>query len=252
MMKGELQVKRVRWAAGSLAVIVVVMALVFFSLPPDEPISSTQSAPDQMIEDHDATAAEPIDDAREATAVEPIAEVHEVASAEPSPVREAPIASPGKPASGASAPVAPSAPSPGVAAWQPPATNDPVFDLNGDRSVGDDEQTRASEILEHAADFARDHSPDGSFPILREAFTGDGRQFTAMDVDSDGALSEREFIAFHVDSIKQVRRFDQNRDGAVTLAEFGVLASRFDFLDVDHDGQLWAWEISIMRGRGRW
>ena len=49
-----------------------------------------------------------------------------------------------------------------------------------------------------------------------------------------------------------MRRYDQNADGALTLNEFGHLQSRFDFLDEDHDGELAAWEITLMRGRGTW
>ncbi|MBL8937838.1 MAG: hypothetical protein JNM69_24965 [Archangium sp.] len=137
-------------------------------------------------------------------------------------------------------------------AWLPPAPTDPVFDLNGDHRVEPDEQQRATELLERAHHFASNRSVDGTYPILKPDFRGEGRLFRAMDADSDGALTEREFLAFEADSIRQLRRYDQNADGALSKAEFGHLDSRFDFLDEDHDGELYAWEITLMRGRGKW
>lgn len=129
---------------------------------------------------------------------------------------------------------------------------DPVFDLNGDHRVAPDEQQRATELLERAHQFAGNRSADGTYPILEADFRGSGRLFRAMDVDGDGALTEREFLAFEADSIRELRRYDQNADGALSKAEFGHLDSRFDFLDEDHDGELYAWEITLMRGRGKW
>jgi EF hand len=141
---------------------------------------------------------------------------------------------------------------PQLQAWAPPTPQERVFDLNGDGRVGRDERERAEEILALANDFAANRSADGSFPILKDAFRGEPRLFQAMDGDGDGALSTREWVSFHVDSIREVRRFDQNADGAATLAEMGVAATRFDYLDFDHDGEIWAWEIDIQRGRGKW
>lgn len=137
-------------------------------------------------------------------------------------------------------------------AWLPPERTDRVFDLNQDSHVEPDEQERAAELLERAHQFATNRSVDGTYPILKPAFRGEGRLFRAMDSDGDGALTEREFLAFEADSIRQLRRFDQNADGALSKAEFGHLDSRFDFLDEDHDGELYAWEITLMRGRGKW
>jgi hypothetical protein len=136
--------------------------------------------------------------------------------------------------------------------WTPPTPDEPVFDLNADGRVGRDERERADEILAFANEFASNRSPDGTFPILKESFRGEPRLFRAMDADGDGALSSREWTFFHVDSIREVRRFDQNADGAATLAEMGVAMTRFDYLDFDHDGFIWAWEIDIQRGRGKW
>ena len=141
---------------------------------------------------------------------------------------------------------------PQPSAWLPPERTDLVFDLNGDARVEPDEQERAAELLERAHQFAGNRSVDGTYPILEADFRGSGRLFRAMDVDGDGALTEREFLAFEADSIRELRRYDQNADGALSKAEFGHLDSRFDFLDEDHDGDLYAWEITLMRGRGKW
>lgn len=137
-------------------------------------------------------------------------------------------------------------------AWLPPPRTDKVFDLNGNGRVEPDEQERAGELLERSHQFASNHSPDGVYPMLKATFRGEGKVFRALDADADGALTEREFLAFEADSIRQLRRYDQNADGALTLNEFGHLKSRFDFLDEDHDGELYAWEITLMRGRGKW
>ncbi len=137
-------------------------------------------------------------------------------------------------------------------AWLPPAPTDLVFDLNGDHRVEPDEQERAVELLERAHQFASNRSVDGTYPILKPDFRGGGRLFRAMDTDADGALTEREFLTFEADSIRELRRYDQNADGALTKNEFGHLDSRFDYLDEDHDGALYAWEITLMRGRGKW
>ncbi|MBM4782450.1 MAG: hypothetical protein GQE15_32645 [Archangiaceae bacterium] len=137
-------------------------------------------------------------------------------------------------------------------AWLPPAPTDLVFDLDGDHRVEPDEQARAAELLERAHQFAGNRSADGTYPILKPDFRGSGRLFRAMDTDADGALTEREFLAFEADSIRELRRCDQNADGALSKAEFGHLDSRFDYLDEDHDGALYAWEITLMRGRGKW
>lgn len=141
---------------------------------------------------------------------------------------------------------------PQPSAWLPPERTDLVFDLNGDARVEPDEQERATELLERAHQFAGNRSVGGTYPILEADFRGSGRLFRAMDVDGDGALTEREFLAFEADSIRELRRYDQNADGALSKAEFGHLDSRFDFLDEDHDGELYAWEITLMRGRGKW
>ena len=138
------------------------------------------------------------------------------------------------------------------AAWLPPTRTDTVFDLNGNGRVEADEQERADELLERSHRFASNRSPDGVYPMLKATFRGEGKLFRAIDADADGALTEREFLAFEADSIRQLRRFDQNADGALTLNEFGHLKSRFDYLDEDHDGELYAWEITLMRGRGKW
>lgn len=138
------------------------------------------------------------------------------------------------------------------AAWLPPSRTDKVFDLNGNGRVEADEQERAGELLERSHQFASNRSPDGVYPMLKATFRGEGKLFRAIDADADGALTEREFLAFEADSIRQLRRFDQNADGALTLNEFGHLKSRFDYLDEDHDGELYAWEITLMRGRGKW
>jgi hypothetical protein len=169
--------------------------------------------------------------------------------APPEPPRPQAASSP-VPRSGASAP---SLEPERASRWEPPAPKDPVFDLDADGRVGQDERLRAAEILALAHQFASNRSLDGSFPILREAFRGEARHFAAMDTDGDGALSVREWVAFHAESIREVRRFDQNFDGALTVAELGALPSRFDFLDAEEaDGLLWAWEIDLQRGRGRW
>lgn len=136
--------------------------------------------------------------------------------------------------------------------WLPPAPTDLVFDLNGDHHVEPDERERAAELLERAHQFAGNRSANGTYPILKPEFLGSGRLFRAMDSDGDGALTEREFLAFEAESIRELRRYDQNADGALSKAEFGHLDSRFDFLDEDHDGELYAWEITLMRGRGKW
>lgn len=137
-------------------------------------------------------------------------------------------------------------------AWLPPASTDLVFDLNDDHRVEPDERERAAELLERAHQFAGNRSANGTYPILKPEFLGTGRLFRAMDSDGDGALTEREFLAFEAESIRELRRYDQNADGALSKAEFGHLDSRFDFLDEDHDGELYAWEITLMRGRGKW
>lgn len=138
------------------------------------------------------------------------------------------------------------------AVWLPPTRTDTVFNLNGNGRVEADEQERADELLERSHQFASNRSPDGVYPMLKATFRGEGKLFRAIDADADGALTEREFLAFEADSIRQLRRYDQNADGALTLNEFGHLKPRFDFLDEDHDGELYAWEITLMRGRGTW
>lgn len=228
-------------AAVMTTLLVGVLALIASQLDLEAP-----SAPPPTSD-----APEPPAPPRSVTRLAPLTAPTRPAALSPSPSPR-PSAPTQPPATAAEPPPAAVPEPPALSEWQPPAPSDPVFDLNADRSVAADEQSRAREILELATQFAHDRSRDGSFPILRDSFDGDARFFSAMDLDADGALSEREFVAFHVDAIKQVRRFDQNHDGAVTVAELGALQTRYDFLDVDHDGLIWAWEVSIMRGRGKW
>lgn len=136
--------------------------------------------------------------------------------------------------------------------WTPPAAHEPVFDLNNDEEVTADEVERGHELLVRASEFAHNRSSDGSYPILADDFEGDPRFFRAMDGNADGALSEREAITYFVESIRELRRFDQNHDGALAFSEFGHLKTRFAFLDTNADEKIEAWEINILRGRGKW
>jgi len=237
---------RTRWIAISMVTFCVLAALGYWALvdldagPPPEPVRSELSGlPSQP-------QAVPIAPALSAPAVvtpEPVAKVVIDSGSQPRPP---PVVAQSVP------PVVLPSAAPVGAEWLPPAPTDRVFDLDGNGRVQPDEQERATELLARAHQFASNRSSDGSYPILKASFRGEGRLFRAIDVDGDGALSEREFLAYEVDSIRQLRRFDQNADGALTLNEFGHLATRFDSLDEDKDGLLHAWEITLMRGRGKW
>lgn len=222
-----------RWLVLSAVIFGVLVSVVAVcwptevaSLTPEQPLAESASAPSPTIPD----------------------------AARPRPAAPQPALAPQVVAPQPTIAVAPRdvAVEPQPQAWAPPTPQERVFDLNADGRVGRDERERAEEILALANDFAKNRSSDGTFPILKEAFRGEARLFKAMDGDGDGALSTREWVSFHVDSIREVRRFDQNADGAATLAEMGVAATRFDYLDFDHDGEIWAWEIDIQRGRGKW
>ncbi|MEO0815373.1 MAG: hypothetical protein AAFY60_21110 [Myxococcota bacterium] len=140
----------------------------------------------------------------------------------------------------------------GAQEYRPPRRDSKTFDLNRDGAVSPDEQERADELSERATQFASNWSSAGSYPILADEFYGGERFFAAMDQDGDGALTEREALNYFVDSIRELRRYDQNADGALALAEFGHLESRFNYLDTNSDGKIEAWEINILRGRGTW
>lgn len=136
--------------------------------------------------------------------------------------------------------------------WEPFRPESMAFDFNQDGEVGPHELERGRELRGRAAQFALLRSSDGSYPILSEDFRGSRRTFSAMDEDGDGALSEREAIRYFLSSVLELRRFDQDYDGALTPEELGVLPTRFEFLDMNGDGSIHAWEISFLRAQGRW
>ncbi len=75
----------------------------------------------------------------------------------------------------------------------------------------------------------------------------DSDVFKQMDKNGDGAISKKEFDAFHN---AQFREMDANKDGKITLEEMDVehhkmkepckvsLDERFDESDINHDGAL--------------
>jgi len=156
------------------------------------------------------------------------------------------------PASQAAESVEPVEAEPSEADWQPPKRGSDLFDINRDGSVTSDEVARGDDLAVRASEFAHNRSSDGSYPIIAEDFRGDPKFFGAMDVNHDGALSEREAVAYFIESIRELRRYDQDFNGALAVAEFGHLESRFGFLDTNGDAKIEAWEINILRGRGKW
>jgi hypothetical protein len=239
--------RRNRWIVISMVTLVVLAALGYWAFvdleagPPESAhveVASRRPSQSQLVPLSPAPSAPAIVTPR------PVAKLADDAGPRPSP---SPIV-----AHQVVPPIVVPTAAPIGAEWLPPAPTDRVFDLDGNGRVQPNEQERAAELLERAHQFASNRSSDGTYPILKAGFRGEGKLFRAIDVDADGALSEREFLAFEVDSIRQLRRFDQNADGALTLDEFGHLATRFDFLDEDKDGLLYAWEITLMRGRGKW
>lgn len=93
---------------------------------------------------------------------------------------------------------------------------------------------------------------DGSFPIDFESFGGGSRRFHHLDRDSDGQITEAEFVASLADAVREVRRFDLNQDGALTAAELWDAPTRVQRFDLDGDGVLYAWEFSQMMARSKW
>lgn len=136
--------------------------------------------------------------------------------------------------------------------WAPPRRDAPVFDIDGSGEVTPDERERADELAVRASEFAANRSSDGTYPILAEDFRGSPRLFAAMDDNEDGALSTLEAMRYFVASIRELRRYDQDHDGALALAEYGHLESRFGFLDTNGDQRIEAWEINLLRARGKW
>lgn len=85
---------------------------------------------------------------------------------------------------------------------------------------------------------------------VREPGFGDGRYDDAGDDQARGSRTNQYRRGRR--GMRMLRRFDSNRDGTVTRAEFaqGVMR-RFERLDVNGDGQITQDELASLRGRSR-
>jgi Ca2+-binding EF-hand superfamily protein len=128
-----------------------------------------------------------------------------------------------------------------------------LYDLNHDGEVDKDELVAISNLLTRSTKYAEQHDKGkNGFPIEKEAFDGDWRQFQHFDVNQDNVISEEEHFNFLLTVRNERRRFDVNFDGDISFEEFGQSRLRFDFLDQDHDGLLDESEIGKGMVKGKW
>ena len=127
------------------------------------------------------------------------------------------------------------------------------LDLNDDRRVGRDEADRLLELMDNARAHAkRFDAADGVFPIGRHDYVGSGQQFSFLDRDADGLVTEGEYVSSLAQAVKQLRRFDLDYDGALTVAEMWDAPTRFSATDLDGDSLVYAWEVLSRMERGKW
>lgn len=128
-----------------------------------------------------------------------------------------------------------------------------VFDWNTDGELDLKELERTQRFMVRMDDWAKRHDlGDGSFPIERDHYEGSKKLFTFSDKNGDQVLDEDEYFEVLRKSREELRRFDVDRNGEITLQEFGGNQKRFDTIDQNKNQVIEEYEVRDALAQGYW